>query len=84
MLKCFAYLLCLMTVVEYQAEAFKTYTCVFGEKYGKEKPEPHPNDKPDEVFTHEHGRNLQTITRNTIRITLDTTDFNTIKTPPNS
>ena len=66
-----------------QAKPFKHYNCVFDQLHNNpDKPRPVVEGKPDEVYTEEHlkGRGLQATTRNPIRITLDTTDFNSIKT----
>jgi hypothetical protein len=57
------------------------YKCHFNDLYDKEKIKPSPNDQPDETLW--QNRNLQTVIRAPIRITLDTTDFNTIKTTDN-
>lgn len=62
----------------------KTYTCVHDELYKDYQPHTHKHDKKDEPLTrHIHGRQMAVLSRTPIRITLDTSDFNSIKAGAN-
>lgn len=70
-----------------QVTTVQGHNCHFSRLYGHEKIQPGPNDKPDITLADEEidtnsstKRILQASVRNPIRITLDTNDFNSIKT----
>lgn len=71
----------LNSIMEVTAHRF---TCQFDHLYKNRSLTPGPNDKPDLLLSDEQyfgdQRRLQTAVRSAIRITLDTTDFNSIKT----
>lgn len=75
----------LISMVIFAGESHShTYTCVHDELYKDYHPHKHKHEKQDQPLLHHiHGRQMAVLSRTPIRITLDTSDFDSIKAGAN-